>query len=320
MRGERPSDDLELRSRVPPRFDGVRLLEYLLQRFPYLDRAGWQREIEAGRLTRNGRPLAAADLLAAGHRLCYRRAHTEPPVDDTITVLHDDASIVVVRKPAHLPMHADGPFIRHTLIHLLQTRLSAPDLQLVHRLDRETSGLCVLARSAAARDHLRQQFAAGTVHKAYLALVRGVADADFDVELPIGRSAVSRISLRRAAGDQAIEAKPAHTRFELLRRGAGWSLLRCLPRTGRTHQIRVHLESAGLPILGDKLYGRPDADYLGFVQRVKAGGSAQQVDDGGPGRQLLHAAELVFTHPARSDRVQFVDDLPADFEPWLAGN
>lgn len=315
-----PADELELRSRVPADQAGSQLLDYLLRRFPYLDRAGWRREIEAGRLSLNGRPLAATDRLAAGGRLCYRRSHVEPPVDDRIDVRHDDEAVLVVQKPAHLPMHADGPFIQNTLIHLLQTRLAAPGLQLVHRLDRETSGLCVLARSAAARDRLRQQFAAGTVHKAYLAVVRGVAPGDFEVDAPIGRSATSTISLRRTTAATAIDAKPARTRFELLRRGRERSLLRCLPHTGRTHQIRVHLEHVGLPVLGDKLYGRPDADYLAFVHRVKAGGSASIGAADDPGRQLLHAAELAFAHPTHGERIEFTDAAPIEFDAWLDGS
>jgi RluA family pseudouridine synthase len=313
----RTPDDLELRSRVPSEGAGRTLLDYLLQRFRYQDRAAWLRDIAEGRLTIDGRVLAAEERLRAGARLTYRRAHIEPPIDDRIGVLHDDDDVLVVRKPAHLPMHADGPFIRHTLIHLLQTRLAAPGLQLVHRLDRETSGLCVLARTAAARDHLRRQFLAGSVHKTYLAVVRGRAEADFAVERAIGRAAHSSISLRRAASADALDPKPARTTFEVVRRGAEHSLLQCTPDTGRTHQIRVHLEAVGLPVLGDKLYGRPDADYLAFVTRVKAGGAATDTVDGSPGRQLLHAATLAFEHPTTGVRVEFRDAMPPDFAAWL---
>ncbi|MBL8728063.1 MAG: RluA family pseudouridine synthase [Planctomycetes bacterium] len=317
MSPRRPVPDLELRSRVPADSDGSTLLDYLLRRFRYQDRATWLREIGEGRLTIDGKVLAADARLTGGARLSYRRAHVEPEVDDRLVVVHDDPAVLVVQKPAHLPMHADGPFIRHTLIHLLQTRLAAPELQLVHRLDRETSGLCVLARSAAARDQLRRQFDAGTVQKAYLAVVRGRAAADFTVDLAIGRSPSSAISLRRCAAADAIEAQPARTTVEVLRRGVRHSLLRCTPHSGRTHQIRVHLEAVGLPVLGDKLYGRPDADYLAFVARVKAGEAATRTVDGSPGRQLLHAAALAFDHPTSGARMQFTAAMPADFEPWI---
>lgn len=314
-----PDGDLELRSRVPATAAGLSLIEYLLQRFCYHDRATWLREIADGRVCHEDRVLAADAVMATGMRLTYRRTHHEPPVDTNVEVLHHDDALVVVRKPAHLPMHADGPFVRHTLIHLARTRLGRPDLHLVHRLDRETSGLCVLAQTAPVRDALRQQFASGSVHKAYLAVVRGRVAGDFAVDLPIGRSRHSEIALRRAAGTDAepAEQRPARTVFRLLRRSAERSLLRCEPQTGRTHQIRVHLEAAGHPLLGDKLYGRPDADYLAFVARVKAGGLARDVAPGEPDRQLLHAAELAFVHPRSGATVRFVDPLPSAFESWL---
>lgn len=318
--GERPPrSELELRSRVPADSGGVALIDYLLRRFRYQDRSAWLREIAAGRLSVDGRVLGPEERLRAGSRLTYRRAHDEPPIDDRAVVLHSDGAILVVQKPAHLPMHADGPFVRHTLIHLLQTRLAAPGLQLVHRLDRETSGLCIVARTAAARDHLRRQFQDGSVTKVYLAVVQGRAEHDFIVEEPIGHSLHSSIALRRAAGSRAAAPKPARTSFTVVRRGERRSLLRCVPHTGRTHQIRVHLEAAGLPLLGDKLYGRPDADYLAFVARVKAGGAASRTEDGSPGRQLLHAAELAFAHPDSGTRLHFRDPMPAEFEPWLDG-
>lgn len=312
--------DLELRSRVPATADGLPLLDYLLRRFRYLDRDAWLREIAAGRLLHDGRALGKDHRVTTGMRLTYRRAHREPPVDANVEVLHQDDAIVVVRKPAHLPMHADGPFVRHTLIHLARTRLGLPGLHLVHRLDRETSGLCVLAQTATVRDALRQQFADGAVHKAYLAVVRGRVAADFEIDLPIGHSRHSTIALRRAAGADAVaeDLRPAHTCFRVLRCGAACSLLRCEPRTGRTHQIRVHLEAAGHPLCGDKLYGRPDADYLAFVAKVKAGGLARDVAPGEPDRQLLHAAELGFVHPSAGQPVRWIDPLPDAFEPWLA--
>jgi RluA family pseudouridine synthase len=318
MREPPAADELELRSRVPPHAAGARLLDYLLQRFPYHDRDAWRREIDAGRLRLGNRVLTAEARLPAGGQLVYRRVHREPPVDDRIEVLHADGAIVVVRKPAHLPMHADGPFVRHTLIHLVRTRLQAPQLQLVHRLDRETSGVCVLAHSAAVRERLRRQFAAGTVHKAYLAVVRGAAADDFVCDLPIGRAAGSAVALRRAAGAGAVDAKPARTTVTVLRRGPARALVRCVPQTGRTHQVRVHLEAMALPVLGDKLYGRPDADYLRFVARVKAGQPATATDPDEPDRQLLHAEELTFDHPATGERTSYRDDMPAEFAPWLA--
>ena len=310
---------LQLRSRIPHDTPPGPLLDYLARRFRYLERCAWADEIRAGRLAIDGRTADATSTARAGALLVYSRPHREPEVDRRVELLHDDDAIVVVAKPAHLPSHGDGPFVRNTLIHIVRERLRAAELRLVHRLDRETSGVCVLARTEAARAAVAQQFAAGRATKSYLAVARGQpAMRIFTVDRPIGHCTDSAIALRRSAAPDARDAKPARTDFEVLAAGSGRCLLRCEPRTGRTHQIRVHLEAAGHPVLGDKLYGRPDADYLAFVQRVKAGGSPAEVPPDEPGRHLLHAARLSFVHPASGATVDFAAPTPADFATWLA--
>lgn len=306
-----------IRSRVPRAAAGRSLLDYLAERFRYLDRSQWRQEITAGRLSLDGRLGETTTVVRAGSWLAWQRDRAEPVVNRAVRILHDDATMVVVDKPAHLPSHADGPFIANTLVHIVRSMLDTPTIDLVHRLDRETSGVCVLARTAATRDALRRQFAAEGVRKEYFALVRGVLHDDVEVGLPIGFHAASVVSLRRSAAPDARGAKPAITRIEVLGQAADRTLVRCLPRTGRTHQIRAHLEALGTPVLGDKLYGRADADYLGFVARVKAGAMATDVGPGEPARQLLHAAAIEFEHPESRARVRFTSPLPDDFCSWL---
>lgn len=315
MNGDEPV--IELRSRVPPDAHGMLLVDYLARRFPYLDRQRWSDEIRAGRLWLDGRIATGSQTVRKAAALVYRKPHREPEVDRRVQLVHTDADFVVVDKPAHLPVHADGPFVQNTLVHIVRTMLHDEALQLVHRLDRETSGLCLLARTAHVRDALRTQFAAGTIGKTYVAVVRGRAETDFTIDRPIGNAAHSEIALRRSAAADARDPKPAYTQVVVLRRGPERSLVRCLPRTGRTHQIRVHLEAVGFPVLGDKLYGRPDADYLAFVHRVKAGAAPSEVPPGEPGRHLLHAAALAFVHPRTGESVAFTAPQPADFAPWL---
>lgn len=310
---------LELRSRIPNHCHGMPLADYLAQRFPYLSRTDWVDQLTAGRLSLDGQPARPDGTARGGAQLAWRKMQREPEVDRRITIVHADEQLVVIDKPAHLPMHSDGPFVTNTLIHIARERLDALSLRLVHRLDRETSGLCVLARTEAVRRALADQFAHGTVTKTYAALVHGVVDRDFAVDLPIGHAAASAIDLRRSAAPDAREPRAARTSFTVLGRAADRTLLRCVPTTGRTHQIRVHLEAVGHPVLGDKLYGRPDADYLAFVQRVKAGALPSAVPAHEPGRHLLHAAGLAFVHPGTARAVAFRADLPADFTPWLAG-
>lgn len=306
-----------LTSRVGRAQAGLRLLDYLAQRFRYLPRAAWQQEIAAGRVAVDGQRSRADRLLGTGSLVAWQRSLAEPVVDTAIESLAQGSDFLVVAKPAHLPVHADGPFVRNTLVHLLRER-HGPHVQLVHRLDRETSGVLVVATTKAASERLSPLFATGAAKKTYLAVVAGSLPAAIDCERPIGRAGDSTIALRRSAASSAIAPQAAHTRFEVLASHAGHQLVRCLPTTGRTHQIRVHLEAEGAPLLGDKLYGRPDADYLTFVARVKAGGDARQVPPGQPDRQLLHAHELTLPVVAGQPAKTFRAPLPADFVAWCA--
>lgn len=315
-------DTLVLRSRIPPNARGSTLLDYLTSRFRYHDAAGWREALNRGALELDGRRASGDERLRAGMRLSYTKQHREPPVATAVTVLYRDAALLVVDKPAHLPVHADGPFIRNTLIALLRERLGAPDLQLVHRLDRETSGVCLLAADRTVQAALQSQFGSGAVAKHYLAVVRGRVAAPFTVDLPIGHAAHSAVRLRRSAAPDAIAPLPASTEFEPVRGGSERTLLRCRPRTGRTHQIRVHLEAQGHPVVGDKLYGQPDERYLAFVRRVKSGGSVFEPDPAAPdvpNRHLLHAHALSFVHPTTGAPARFEAPLPAEFERWLTG-
>ncbi|MFY9342692.1 MAG: RluA family pseudouridine synthase [Planctomycetota bacterium] len=316
----RPPEDqapLVLRSRVGATGAGQPLLAWLAARFPYLTAAAWRAEVERHRIAVDGHAATTDTVLRAGNEVAWTKIAVEPYADLAVAVLHADGDLVVADKPAHLPMHADGPFVRATLVHVLRQRPGFAQAALVHRLDRETSGLCVLALTARARTGLAAQFAAGEVAKAYHAVVRGHVAGDIVVDAPIGHARASMIQLRRACGAAAVAAAPARTRFVVLERGPAATLLRCEPTTGRAHQIRVHAEHLGHPLLGDKLYGRPDADYLAFVTRVKASGDAREVAAGEPDRHLLHASALAFRHPGTGAALAFESPPPASFRDWL---
>ena len=203
--------------------------------------------------------------------LRYEKEHLEPAVDANFSVLHVDDDILVVDKPAHLPMHADGPFIRNTLIHLLRTAYGNA-IQLVHRLDRETSGVVVAARSKAAQAAIQRQFGVD-IEKTYLAVVDGLLPGALICQQAIGHHRDSSVRLRRSAAGDARDPQQARTEVEVVEHGPRRTLVRCRPATGRTHQIRVHLEHHGHPVVGDKLYGCSDDSYLSFVRKMKNGGS-----------------------------------------------
>lgn len=310
-----PENEIYLRSRVPNWAAGLSLCELLRQRFEYHDDVGWQSQLEAGRLQLDGAVADGTEKLRAGMELCYRKLHREPEVAADFAVLHQDEHLLVLDKPAHLPVHADGPFLRNTLIYLARARFGDA-LQLCHRLDRETSGVVVLARSKQVQAAVQAQFGGG-VEKEYLALVHGRLQAATKCYAPIGHHPASEVRLRRCAAPDAVRPRPAETSFEPLRHGGSHTLVRCRPVTGRTHQIRAHLEHLGHPVVGDKLYGRTDADYLEFVRRMKAGGSVFVEPSGRPNRQLLHAHALTLSHPQSGRRVRFEAPAPDEFERWL---
>jgi len=310
-----------LMSRVPPSADGCGLAEWLAARFRYHDLATWRAEIAAGRVLRNGAATHADERLASGDQIAYRPAPAPPRAGPPVAIVHDDPDFVVVDKPAHLVAHADGAFVQNTFVHELARRCGdGTKLTLVHRLDRETSGLLLLAKNAATNTALQAQFAAGTVHKRYLAVVHGVVrDDHITIDAPIGPAVHSTIAARRAVVDaDSKQARAARTDLEVLERFPTHTLLRLTPRTGRTHQLRVHLEHAGHPLVGDKLYGRNDAEYLEYIQHVKAGGDPAWGDRLGAGRQLLHAAALHFAHPRTSNPLELTAPVPADLSRFLA--
>ncbi|MFN6147239.1 MAG: RluA family pseudouridine synthase [Planctomycetota bacterium] len=306
-----------LTSAVPSHADGAQLLDYLCARFAYLPRDRWRDEIANGNVLVAGAKADATTRLRRGMDVTYLRPDPEPWVDDRIATLYEDAAVLVVDKPAHLPMHADGPFRQSTLVHLLQTRRAEPALGPCHRLDRETSGVVLLARNPLVRQSLQREFAAGAVTKTYLVLVRGVVAEDFLVDAPIGHAVGSAVTLRRSCAASCVDGKPARTRFGVVRKGARNTLLRAIPATGRTHQIRAHLEHAGFPVVGDKLYGRPDEDYLAFIATAKRTGDARAWQDGGPDRHLLHAESLTFRHPDDGLPRTVAAPMPQLFDDWL---
>lgn len=300
---------------VPAAGAGQPLVDWLAARFSYFDREAWADAVAAGRLQRNGVVAAAATVLLAGDRIAFAPEPAALPTPE-VAVLFEDADLVVVDKPPFLVTHHDSAFPGRTFVGALAERLGVAALHFAHRLDRETSGVLLLAKHAGAAAALQAQFAANAVHKRYAAVVRGnVLAAQGVIEGPIGRSAGSTVPVRRAV---VASGSPALTRFAVRERLPGCTVLELQPQTGRTHQLRVHLEHLGHPLVGDKLYGRSDAQYLEYVAHLKAGGDPAWGGRLGAGRQLLHAAELVFAHPRTGTAVLCRAPEPADFAAFVA--
>ncbi len=316
-------DETTLKSLIRPFEEGKSLLEFLSGRFRYHDAGAWRSLVLEKAVTVNGRGAAPELILRKGDSVEYTVTLDEPEVDGNIVMVLEEETFCVAHKPGNLPTHSDGNFITHTFIYLLRERLgaigSAVPVNPVNRLDRETSGLIVVSKNREAHRALTRQFEAGTVDKEYIAVARGVVEKDeYTVTGAIARDEKSAVSIRKTVvPDDHPGARASTTVFRVMERLDGATVLLCVPKTGRTNQIRVHLEHAGHPLAGDKLYGRSDREFLEFVERARQ-------RDPAPlawletGRHLLHAAGIAFDHPLTGERVICSSPLPADMEEFIA--
>jgi 23S rRNA pseudouridine1911/1915/1917 synthase len=261
-------------------------------------RAEAQRLIDAGRVLVDGRAVPKRHLLAPGESLEVRPAAPPPagiePEPVPLVVRYEDEHLLVVDKPAGVVVHPSAGHRGGTLVHGLVARDIAGGRDparpgIVHRLDRDTSGLLVVARSERAHRRLQRMLRERRMDRRYLALVHGEAPPALTIDRPVGRD--RRARTRMAVG--APDGREAVTHLRRLEALGRFSLLEARLETGRTHQIRVHLESVGHPVVGDRVYGRRPATL-------------------GLDRQFLHAARLAFPHPETGEPVEVESPLPAD--------
>jgi 23S rRNA pseudouridine1911/1915/1917 synthase len=292
---------------------GWRLDRFLQKKMRRISRNRVQRIIN-GDCDVAGRPARPGMRVFGGQAVSFRRpAPPEPQVPRDISIVHHDPSFYVIEKPAGLPIHPTARYHFSTLTAVLRERFPEEQLQVAHRLDRETSGLMLVARDFAAASALKQAFARRQVQKRYLAIVHGLVEEDeFVLEKPIG-PAGSEVRVRMAIRALDEGGQTARTAVTVLSRGAGYTLVECRPHTGRQHQIRVHLYDIGHPIVGDKLY--PDeALFLRW-----AGGGDEAIKGELPlARHALHAAGLRFFHPKTGSPVEVSSPLPEDLLAFVA--
>ena len=282
-----------------------RLDQFLRERLPQYSRSRLQDWIEQGRVLVDGSPVKRSHLLKGAERIHVQPGELAPlkaaPEDLPLEVLYEDADVIAVNKPAGMVVHTGAGRHSGTLVNAVLHRFGklssvGGDLRpgIVHRLDRFTSGVILIARQDAAHRHLAEQFAARQVEKIYVALVHGKVKSDQGrITTPIARDPVRRVRMtaRLSAG------REASTSYQVLKRFAESTLLEVKIGTGRTHQIRVHLASIKHPVVGDKLYGAPAGEL---------------------GRYFLHARQITFTSPSSSERITVAAPLPPELEDYLA--
>jgi 23S rRNA pseudouridine1911/1915/1917 synthase len=298
-----------------PEDAGRRLDVFLARRMPDWSRHQVQRQIRSGMVTVGPETVYKAGReVEGGERVTIRAARHElraVPEDLPVDILYEDDDLLVVNKPAGMVVHVGAGVKSGTLVNALLhhiSRLSSEGGELrpgiVHRLDRMTSGLVVVAKTDFAHRELSAQFKARDVHKSYIALVHGrVEKASGEIEKPVGRDPVHRTRMRA----DGIRAREARTRYRVIRRFRHFTLVGAEPETGRTHQIRVHFSSIGHPIVGDTLYRAPG--------RIAIGGKQEKTLS----RNFLHAAALEFSHPRKGRRMRFEAPLPSELEQFLDG-
>ncbi len=274
--------------------NGLRVDRFLANKIAELSRSEIQRVIENSGASVNEVTINRKSYMVKTGETVKLEIHNEPklvPQSIDLQILHEDEAIVVVNKPSGLVVHPGAGDHRATLIEGLLARYDLPDAGnslrpgIVHRLDKETTGVIVVARTAAVLTSLQEQFAERTVSKTYLVQVEGEIDEDEGlIDAPVGRDSnnPTRMTVCR-------KGKTAKTQFHVLRSSRSGCLMIATPQTGRTHQIRVHFRYIGHPVIGDKTYGTGN-DHL-----------------------MLHAWKLEFTHPVRKERVSYSAPVPRYF-------
>jgi 23S rRNA pseudouridine1911/1915/1917 synthase len=284
---------------VPVECGGWRLDHFLKRRIGRMSRTRIQSIIGEQIFFPDGRPARPSSAVRAGETIQLRRpAPVEPEVPRHFEVLFEDDRVLVIDKPAGLPMHTTAKFWRNTLTALLRERYPREQMEVAHRIDRETSGVLLIARGRSAASYLTRAFAARRVEKVYLALCKGHPPDEGRIDLPL-----------------RLVDSPSHVMMR--RRFADHALCEARPETGRQHQIRVHLASLGYPIVGDKLYGAGEAL---FMRACDEGVTPELLErfDGLP-RHALHAHRLTFPHPATGQAVTVESPLPSDLLTYMDG-
>ncbi len=278
-------------------FAGLRVDVYLSRQYPFLTRNGWQKRMQQGQVLINRQPAKSNYKLKLMDVLHFYHPEIEEPEADTnIKVLWKSGGVMAVFKPGNLPMHENGAYRKNTFAHVLSAT-EGEEWSAVHRLDRETSGIVLCGANHQVRQKLADDFESKKIHKEYQLIVSGNPSTDkWTVDAPLGDLTDSKIRIKKWVVDGGL---PSKTDFVVEERKASvdgsLALLRALPKTGRTNQIRIHAAYSGHWIIGDKLYHPNEDVFLDYWEARQT--TPFCVEQTGFHRCLLHAAALEFAHP-----------------------
>ena len=303
-----------LNATVPDALAGRRLDQALAELFPDFSRSRLTAWIKSGDVQLDGASAAPRQIVRGGEQVALtvrleREIGAEPEAID-LEIVHEDADVIVVAKPAGLVVHPGAGnragTLQNALLHHDPGLAQIPRGGIVHRLDKDTSGLLVIARSMRAHTSLVEQLSARDMHRQYLAIVYGTMVSGGRVDAPIGRHPRDR--LKQAVREDGREAV---THYRVRERFRAMTLVECRLETGRTHQIRVHMAHVRHPLVGDSQYG-------GLLRQPKGAGPALAAALRGFKRQALHAERLEFLHPGSGKTAAFEAPLPVDMQALLA--
>ncbi len=299
-------------SKVTAVYHKKSLLDYLAGRFTYQTRDKWQGRIVAGDVTCNGRSATPNQTVHQGDLVaCNLPDPPLPSVNLNYHIVYEDEWLLGVNKPSNLRSHGSGRFIQANLIYQLRHKHTPPypEATLINRLDKDTSGIVLLARDKETLRQVQKQFAERTVKKQYLAVVAGIPNfTHLEIDQPIARLPSAKGVYRFGIVD---EGKPAQTVVDVIRPlPPNHALLRLTPKTGRTHQLRVHLAALGHPIVGDRLYSMNDAAFLAWCEDKKSDGLSLP-------RQALHCQQTTIWHPHLQRPLTITASLPSDILTFL---
>ncbi len=289
--------------------DGLRLDNWLSERFKYHSRQRWQEEIKNGLVTVNEKSVKPSAILREGDYIDYKPPRRpEPPVNLSYEVVYEDEDLLVVNKPGDLPCHPSGCFFKNTLWALLKEKYEK--FHFINRLDRETSGLMIIALNKKAAATLAKQITERTVIKEYQLVVHGVLEQTINAVGWLGPDTESQIHKKRAFFLQNVIDNPgdkegwesASTWLYPDRNNGELTLVNVRLGTGRFHQIRATAYSMGYPVVGDKIYGVDDHLYLRFINKELSPQDRRTLI---LDRQALHASSLTFKHPVSNEDVTF---------------